>query len=82
MHYNIGRRAPGLPGKRLDAPLQNAAGGAAPAGVEQGDPPARHDQVDRDAVGDGDGEEDAGRGGDPAVDPFDLDPARGRRPGS
>jgi hypothetical protein len=43
--------------------------------VQQRDPPARSNQIDRHAVGDGHHEEDSRRGGDPTVNSLDLDPA-------
>ena len=49
--------------------------------MQQGHPPTRHDEIDRDAVRDRDGEQDAGSGGDPAVHAFDLDPSAGRPDG-
>jgi len=42
--------------------------------VEQRHGPAGHDQIDRHAIGNRHGQEDPGRGGDPAIDPLDLEP--------
>ncbi len=75
VHYNLGRQTASFPRQTADAPAENAPGGAAPAGVKQGDPPTRRHQVDRDTIGDGYGEEDTACGGHPAVDALDLDPA-------
>jgi hypothetical protein len=42
--------------------------------MEQSDTTARSHQVDRDAIGDGDGEQDPRSRGDPAVDPIHVHP--------
>jgi hypothetical protein len=75
MHYHIGRWAPSRRQQSFQTPLEDTPCSPSPAGVEQGDPPAWRHEVYGDAVGDGDGEENAGGGGDPAVDAFYLDPA-------
>ena len=55
-------------------------GRAAPARVEQRDPAPGRGEVDRNAVGDGDGEQRRrGAVGDPAVHAFDLQPASAAR---
>ena len=65
---------------RRSTRAQNPAGRPPPAGVQQRHAPPRDHEIDRNAVGDGDGEQHAGRGGDPAVDALDLNPASPGRP--
>ena len=43
--------------------------------MEERDASPGHGQIDRNAVGDGDGEVGAGRGGDPTVDALDVGPS-------
>jgi hypothetical protein len=75
MHYNLLNGAPSFRSQPRDAGSQNPAGGAPPAGVEQSDStPGRH-EIDRDAIGDGHGEQDPRLSGDPRIYPVDLDPA-------
>ena len=75
MHYNFRRRGFGDREQALYPAWENAARRAAPSGMQQGDRLARYDEVDGNAVGDGDGEQHACIGGDPAVDAFDASPA-------
>ena len=75
MHYDVGWLGAGGGEQALDPGAQDPAGRAAPSGVQQRHPAIRHDQVDRNAVGYGYGEEHASGGGHPAVDAVDLDPA-------
>jgi hypothetical protein len=75
VHYKVRGQAAGFPAQAADALAKNACRSAAPAGVKQGDPPTRGDQVDRDTIGDRYGKEDAPGGSNPAVDTLDLDPA-------
>jgi hypothetical protein len=42
--------------------------------VQQRHAASGHDEIDRHAVGDSDGEEDLRHGGDPPIDPLELDP--------
>src|SRR5207249_91220 len=58
MHYNVGRWHERLAPHHIDAPLQDPARRAPPAGVQQRhDVFVRHDEIDRNAIGDRDGEE-------------------------
>ena len=75
MHYHTGDLASGLRLQTLDAAGQDPPGGAAPACVQQGYSLSWGYQVHRYTIGNGYGEQDAGRCRDPAVDPLDLDPA-------
>jgi hypothetical protein len=43
--------------------------------MQQGDPTSGHDQVHRNTVSHGDGQQDPRSGAHPAIDPLDLDPA-------
>ena len=45
--------------------------------MEQGYPPAGDDEVDGDAIGDGNSQENSRIGGNPPIDPFNLDPTVG-----
>ena len=75
MHYHTVYLASGLRLQTLDAAAQDSPGGAPPARVQQGDSLSRDYQVHRYTIGNGYGEQDAGRCGDPTIDPLDLDPA-------
>src|SRR5947199_10579671 len=58
MHYNVGRWHERLAPHHIDAPLQDPARRAPPAGVQQRhDVFVRHDEIGRNAIGDRDGEE-------------------------
>src|SRR2546427_10403742 len=60
MHYDISRTDEPVAFDELHAALENAGGGAPPAGVQQRhDPFLRGDQVNRDAIGHADGEQQA-----------------------
>ena len=75
VHYDI-RQSGACGGEQaLDADAEDPPGGAAPARVQQRDAPARHHEVDRDAVGDRHREQDPALRGDPAVHTLDLDPS-------
>src|SRR5947199_10503990 len=55
MHYNVGRWHERLAPHHIDAPLQDPARRAPPAGVQQRhDVSVRHDEIDRHASGDRD----------------------------
>jgi hypothetical protein len=75
MHYNITGYASSFGKQALHAPSQDPAGRASPARMQQGDTPTRHHQVDRNTVGYGDREENAGCARDPTIDALDLDPS-------
>jgi hypothetical protein len=75
MHYDMGWRETRLGSETLDSPLEDAAGGAPPACVQQRDPPARRHQVHRYTVGHGNGEQNPRCGRDPAIYSLDLHPA-------
>jgi hypothetical protein len=75
MHYNVGLRGRGSGNQTFETAAQDAGGGPPPAAMKQGYAPARGYQVYRNAVGDGDGEEDARGDRDPAVNAFYLNPS-------
>jgi hypothetical protein len=75
VHYYItGQRARGGD-QTLEPSAQDLTGRAPPPRMKQGDALAGSHEVDRNTVGDGHGQEDPGSGGDPAIDPLDVDPA-------
>jgi hypothetical protein len=74
MHYDIDPRANSRP-EPLQSPPQDLTSRPSPASVQQGDPSARSNQIHRHAVGDRHRQENSRRGGDPPVDPLDLNPA-------
>jgi hypothetical protein len=74
MHYDL-RHIPANSGyEALHSATENSAGGAPPAGVEQGDPPPWCHQVHWNAVGDGYREENPWSRANPAVDPLHVNP--------
>src|SRR5207253_10658733 len=80
MHYDIGGTHECLPLHELDTALQDPSRGAAPPGVQQRDHPLLgRCQVDGDAVGDRDGEQQSGRAGRVAVAAVEDEPAGGGR---
>jgi hypothetical protein len=74
MHYYILDRASSATPQLLHSPAQDATCGAAPAGVEQSDSAPGHNQINRNAIGNGHGKKYSWRGRDPSVYAFDLDP--------
>ena len=74
MHYDARRRESQALQLGYTA-FQNPGGGPAPPGMEERHRPSRCNQVDRDAVRDGDKQEHARIGGDVPIDALDEDPA-------
>lgn len=74
MHYNLR----GIRRRRRQQPRQAAVEDTtrrpSPTRMEQGYPPTGDNEVDGYAIGDGNSEENSRIGGDPPVDPFNLDP--------
>ena len=60
MHYGIGWSGPGSLQQPAEPSPEDARGGPAPPRMEQRDAQPGHAQINRDAVGNGDGEVSAG----------------------
>jgi hypothetical protein len=78
MHYEFARWRSGSRPKPFDPPPQDPSCRAPPAGMKQRNTPPGRKEVDRNAVGYSDGEKNAWRGTDPAIDAIDVDPASPR----
>ena len=74
MHYNFSRGAPRRRLQTLDSARQNPPRSASPPGVQQRHRSFRNNQIDRNAIGHGDGEKDAWCHRDPSIDGIDLYP--------
>jgi hypothetical protein len=78
MHYDVANRDPCVRRECGDAGAEHAARDAAPARVQQGDGALpRRREVDRDAIGDGDGEQEARCTRGVAIHAVEQEPAVG-----
>lgn len=75
MHYNVSDGAASLRLQTLDPARQDLPGSATPPGVEQRHSLVSNNEIDGNAIGHRDGEQDAWCDRDPAIDSIDLDPA-------
>src|SRR5689334_20965697 len=74
MHYNFVPAYFRDLGQAFDSSLQNPGCRPPPAGMQERDAAPGRYQIDRDAIGNGHGEQRTRRGREPSVDAIDLQP--------